>query len=346
MGVTCVSVLLPVARVDTFVVPAIRSVLNQYDVEVEVIAIGPDAQSDPDRLVEQHIHHHFAGDSRLRFQSRTAPGIVNALNLARQHANGDYIARMDADDVSEPMRFREQLALANTHETPHLISSQVSIFSECGEVLTGNRQYEGWLNQHTDAQSIRDACFIESPLPHPTWLAHRSVWDNIGDYQAGDFPEDYDMIVRAWLLNIPMAKPKRTLLKWREHKNRLTRTDSRYRREAFTQVKARAVVDPRSKLGLDTGRNVWIAGTGRNARNWHDALDALQTKIAGFVDLDGPNAKLQKRDKPVIRYSDLVKKRGDDLLITAITAPAARNELKRWCDEHGLKTGVDVIFGG
>jgi len=70
-----------------------------------------------------------------------------------------------------------------------------------------------------------------------------------------------------------MVKPTSTLLRWREHPNRLTRTDKRYRREAFTQLKAAALVDPRSGLGLQHARPIWIAGTGRNARYWHDALE-------------------------------------------------------------------------
>ncbi len=346
MGLACVSVLMPVARVDAFVVPAIQSVLNQRDVDVELILIGPTTQDDPEHTVEQHIHQQFAGDSRLIFQPRTASGIVNALNLARQHANCSYIARMDADDVSEATRLKHQISLSQAHGDAWLVGACVSIFSDSHKVLSGNRQYERWLNQHTHPADINHACLIESLLPHPTWFAHKSVWDKIGEYRHGDFPEDYDFILRAWLLDIPMTKPETTLLKWREHPDRLTRTDSRYRREAFTRLKAQAVMDPRSQLAVNEGRQVWIAGTGRNARYWHDALESQGAQVAGFVDLDTPNAKQRKRHKPVIRYPDLACERGEDLLITAITAFSARNKLKIWCADHGLKAGVDVVFGG
>ena len=309
--------------------------------------VGPAPEDDPDDLVEQHLQHHLPGEPRLIYKRRKTPGIVNALNLARQHACCDYIARMDADDICEPIRLQQQLHLAKACDNANLIGSRVSIFSDDQAVLTGNREYETWLNQHTNAQEISEACFIESPLPHPTWFAHKAVWNKIGDYKNGDFPEDYDMILRAWLQNIPMIKPTPPLLlKWREHSNRLTRTDPRYRREAFTRLKAQAVADPRSGFAIDEGRRVWIAGTGRNARYWHDALESMNATVAGFVDLDVPKAKHSKRYKPVIRYADLLEKRGNDLLITAITSPAARDKLRTWCADHNLKTGVDVVFGG
>jgi len=314
-----VSVVMPVARVDEFTQAAIQSILDQQRVSVELILVGTADATDPDHPLSKLVKEVFAKDTRLQLIARNQPGIVGALNDGLHHATGDYIARMDADDLCTPNRIFEQLSLASAQSTPSLISACVAMFTDVGKVQLGNQRYERWLNSVTTKESIRAACFIESPLPHPTWFAHRSVWESIGEYRSGDFPEDYDYVLRAWLAGIPMVKCESTLLQWREHPERLTHTQ---------------------------GRAVWIAGTGRNARHWHDALEEVNVTVAGFVDLPHPNAKVQKRHKPVIRYDDLITRRGDALVITAITDAAARDKLYNWFGEHEMMIGRDVVIGG
>ena len=346
MSKTNVSVLMPIGRADRYVSPAIQSVLNQRNVNIELIAVGPADSPNGEEALRELIADEFANDSRIRYFTRTKPGIVCALNTARRHTNGDYVARMDADDIAEPMRLSEQLALSKQNDDICLVSACVTIFSETNSIQRGNQHYQEWLNTQRTSSDIRSACFVESPLPHPTWFAHKTVWDQLGHYQQGDFPEDYDMVLRAWLKRIPMIKPDALLLNWREHETRLTYTDLRYRREAFTRLKARTLAHPESELSVHEGRPIWIAGTGRNARYWHDALEDNNATVAGFVDIDRPKAKTQKRNKPVISYQQLAQQRGTDLLVTAVTAPVARKKLISWCAEQKILLGQDFILGG
>ena len=143
-----------------------------------------------------------------------------------------------------------------------------------------------------------------------------------------------------------MGKPDPVLLDWREHPDRLTRVDPRYRREAFTAVRADAATDPASGFGLDAGREAWICGTGRNARWWCDALVARGATVAGFVDLDRPGARQRKRHRPVVTYETLWEVRGDALIVTAITNPEARAALVETFTVHDLVNGHDYLLGG
>ena len=341
-----VSIVMPVKRVDKYVTIAIDSILAQQDVDIELLIIGAPEALNTDNALAALLDKHYKNDSRVTLVARNKPGIVNALNTGLVHASGSFIARMDADDIAAPERLRTQLELAQTQSENTLISACVELFSDDHPVQAGNRYYQTWLNQLCTPSAIRTSCFIESPMPHPAWFAHKSVWSAIGNYADGDFPEDYDFVLRAWLAGIPMAKPAQTLLQWREHPQRLTRTDSRYRREAFIQLKASALSSTEAGLSLDKGRAVWIAGTGRNARYWHDALEAQLVSVAGFVDFDGPDTQRQKRDKPVIGYSDLNKLRKDALIVTAISNPDARQQLCNWFADQHMVQGRDVIIGG
>jgi len=143
-----------------------------------------------------------------------------------------------------------------------------------------------------------------------------------------------------------MGKPDKILLNWRVHDSRLTVIDSRYRREAFTQCRARTIGNARSNLGLAEGRCVWICGTGRNARYWFDALIDNGCSVAGFVDLDGPKARQQKRHRPVITYEELWTKREEELVVTAITDPGARELLIAEFTSRGWMANEDYVIGG
>jgi len=341
-----ISVVMPVVRVDAYVAPAIQSILAQQGVTLELILIGPHAQNPAYAQLEALIQHQCSNDSRCVLVPRQRTGIANVLNQGFAHATGEYIARMDADDLSCANRLQTQLATAQRFDNHCLVGACVKIFSNEHEVMAGNQQYQTWLNNHCTPESIRNACFVESPLPHPTWFAHKSIWDKLRPYQQGDYPEDYDRVLHAWLHKIPMVKPDSILLHWREHTQRLTRIDDRYRREAFIQLKAKALVDSCSETNIHKGRTVWIAGTGRNARYWHDALERHHVTVAGFVDFNNPTAKKYKRSKPVVSYEQLVHVLKDGLLITAITNHKAREHLIQWCEKHSLALGRKVIIGG
>jgi len=335
-----VSVLLPVGGPRSSTAQAVRSVLDQSLADLEVLVIGHD---DVDALVER-----LASDARVRAIARQAPGIVGALNTGLRAARGRFVARMDDDDVAYPERLARQLAHLQAMPTPGLVGARIRLIDEHGEpdgVGAGSQRYARWLNALVDPAAVRENCFVENPLPHPTWFAERALFERLGGYREGDFPEDHDFLLRAWQLGVPMSKPAEVLLDWREHPGRLTRTDPRYRQEAFIRMKARTAASPLSGLGLDAGRGVWIAGVGRSARRWCDALVDERVEVLGFVDLDGPQRRQRKRHREVIDYTRLKRCRGDALLLCAVTQPMARAAVRNWCVEQALVHGRDYLIG-
>jgi len=336
-----VSILLPVRLWRDTTSAAVSSLLAQTHQSLEILVIGHD---DVGYLVKQ-----LPPDPRIKAISRTAPGIVGALNTGLSQACGTYIARMDDDDIAYPKRIETQLDFLNTHRHVQLCAARIRFIHRDGRTDTigaGNQHYGAWLNALTDHQDISNAWLTECPMPHPTLLAHRDVWHKLGGYRQFDGPEDYDLILRARLLGVVMGKPLPILQDWREHDQRLTYRDSRYRREAFTRCRAWAATQQSSTLRLLDGRGVWICGTGRSARYWHDALEDNAVKVHGFVDRLSSSARRQKRHKPVISYEQLPVERGDSLVITALSQPQTRKELHRYFNKQGWRNGVDYVMGG
>src|SRR5690606_15293864 len=101
-----ISVLMGVHRLDEYVFPAIDSILAQEEVvfELVVVANGADAE-----VVGNSIAAHYQGDERLRVLYSKVGQLAHALNIGLSNARYDYIARMDADDISRADRLKIQL---------------------------------------------------------------------------------------------------------------------------------------------------------------------------------------------------------------------------------------------
>lgn len=335
-----VSVLLPVRQWRRTTADAVDSLLAQTMSSFEILVIGyDDVQQILDKLPD---------DDRIKGIARQGTGIVAALNTGLAEAKGSYIARMDDDDMAYPTRLEVQLDYLKAHPEVQLCAARVRFIDSEGttkNVKAGNLRYAKWLNAHTSNDEIRMACYTECPMPHPTWMAHKGVWQRMDGYREFDGPEDYDLILRAMIKGVVMGKPEPILQDWREHYERLTYTDDRYRREAFTRCRAWAATHPASGLDLDTGRQVWLCGTGRSARYWHDALLDSGVDVLGFVDIKAPDANRLKRGKAVISYEELVERRGDDLVITALSDTGARSRLRVFFERQGWRAGQAYILG-
>lgn len=342
-----VSVLLPVGpkslaneRGRSWLQESLNSLLQQSHQALEILMIGPDKNCDAD-LSELKL----PDDSRIRLLQRPSPGIVTALNTGIDAARGNWIARMDADDLAHPTRIERQLGYLRKNTQIDLCSCDVEIFSDDGPIQRGNLEYMRWLNGLTQSKEIAASLLIESPCPHPTWLMKQSLCQQLFGYRDSNWAEDYDFLLRAHQSGALMGKPPSTntpLLRWRDHDNRLTRQSERYSRGNFIAAKAWAMTHTCLK-----GRSAVIIGTGRNAKLMYDALNTQGITVDYFVDLhtDVKNRSLRRTE--IIDYKSIAERiHGDALLISVVTRYGARTKLKHWFDENDFVEERDFVFAG
>ncbi|MDO6459312.1 glycosyltransferase [Granulosicoccaceae sp. 1_MG-2023] len=328
-----VSVVMPVRNAGRYLAPAVDSVLSQTMDDLELL------------LIDDHSHDGaidtLPDDPRLRILRHNGDGIVDSLNLGIIKARGQFIARMDADDISTPERLALQLAYADAHPQTGIISGRVEMFNEDDDVGQGNLHYVAWLNSLKDNADISRDIFIESPLCHPSVLIRRDVFKQTGLYRDLSWPEDYDLWLRAWLKAIPMGKVDELVLLWREHQARLTRTDTRYSPKEFIKLKAWAMSE-----SVLRNRPAMICGTGKLALKLCDVLLSLGVEVKAFVDIAPHKIGRLKRDRPVIGLSEVTAERGDALLVGAVGARGAGERLRAMLLEAGLHEPDDFILAG
>lgn len=330
-----VSVLLPCYNAAATLDEAVGSVLGQTLTDLEVVAVDDGSNDDTRRRLEAWASR----DRRLRVVGREHTGLIAALNAGIAECRAALIARMDADDRCHPERLARQAALLGEVPSLALAGCLVGGYPSA-EVRQGFRVYLDWLNRLVTVGDIRKQIFVESPLPHPTWMVRRAWLERAGGYQDHGWPEDYDLLLRLHLLGAEMAKVPETLFFWREHPTRLTRIDARYSVENFLRCKAHHLV-----RGPLRGRETVIVwGAGQMGRRLSKHLLREGAPLAAFVDIDPGKIGGRKRGRPVIAPEDLQalwRASPRPVVLAAVGARGARALIREQLISMGLREGED-----
>lgn len=325
-----VSVVLPVRNGGRYLGQAVDSILSQTFHDLELLLVD-------DHSTDKAISALDRSDPRLKLIGSRGEGVVNAFNTGFELSRGEYVARMDADDISLPGRVQSQLDYLDQNPTVSIAGCCVEIFSDAG-IQGGLKRYQSWLNSVRDPEQVHQQIFIESPLPNPGLLFRYSAIQRLGGYRNNQWPEDYDLLLRADAAGIRMGKPEPVLLRWREHDTRLTHTDPLYQRKKFMQAKAHFLVHERLQ-----GRSVIIWGAGPTGRLMFDLLSAEGGRVTGFIEVHPRRIGGQKRGLPVWSI-DKVSDLEESLLLVAVGAAGAREEIASYLLEHNKLPGQDYLF--
>jgi len=312
-----------------------QSLARQTFTDFEIVAVDDGSTDGTSQLLEAWA----AREIRLRLLTRPHEGIVGALNAGLKACRAPFVARMDSDDRSHPERLALQLAYLQANPQVGVVSCRVKGFPS-DQVRQGFQAYIEWLNSLLNDEDIRGEMFVESPLAHPSVVFRKDVVLAAGGYQERGWPEDYDLWLRLYLEGICFAKLPETLLEWREHPERLTRTDSRYSLENFLRAKANYL--GRGPLAGRDAVIVW--GAGMMGRRLSKHLARQGAPLAAFVDIDPKKIGRTRRGLPIISAQDLLawwRRYDNPVVLAAVGARGARQLIRQQLVGYGLREGQD-----
>lgn len=202
---------------------AVESILTQTYRNFEFIIVD-DASTDDTWSYLKSLHDkqslrfspaswRTAGLKRIiLIKNRKNLGLAASLNKALKHTRGDYIARMDADDVSLPRRLETQLKFLEKNLSIDICGSYVKVINEKGRIM-------GQIKKPTSDKEIKKELFWLTPLLHPTWFAKKEVFGKLNGYDGKwDYVEDFEFLTRA--KDYKMANIPKYLLLFRSQKER------------------------------------------------------------------------------------------------------------------------------
>lgn len=208
-----VSVLLPVNRDDGYLDAAVSSILNQTFRDFELLII---ANNCTDELWSK-IENIKESDIRVKSFRLDLGGLTFALNYGLNIAKGEYIARMDADDISLPQRLEKQVDFLDKNTSVVILGAQISYIDDDGELSL----LKASILPKNPSEKV---AYYKCPIYHPTVMFRKSIILSIGGYKYGFYGEDFELWLRCIKNNLNIVNLSDILLNYRIHENQVSST--------------------------------------------------------------------------------------------------------------------------
>ncbi len=255
---------MPLYQAEATLREALGGILGGTLRDLELVAVD-DGSTDGSSVI---LEETALRDPRLRVITTPHRGITPALITALDAARAPLVARMDADDISDPERLARQTAALEAHPNWAGTGCCFGWLATSGPT-PGMERYAAWQNGLLEPGDIRRAMFIENPVTHATLLLRRHALDKAGGYLARDWSEDYDLVLRLLLGGQKLGKVPEVLYHWRESSGRLTRTGEHCSAESFHRTRAHYLL--RHTLAGQPRVVLW--GVGELGAAWKRSLE-------------------------------------------------------------------------
>ncbi|MCM2372202.1 glycosyltransferase [Aporhodopirellula aestuarii] len=270
-----IDVVMPIYNAERYLELAVRSLLQQTYPNFRIVCID-DGSTDGSSDILAALARE---DSRVAVFRQENKGLVGALNAGLSQCTAPLVARMDADDIAMPERFRLQREFLNSHSDVVAVGAAILELDSDGEAL-GVDQFGS-----THEAIERDMLRTKTGMAHPTVMMRREVVDSLGGYRLKyEWIEDLDLWLRmaevGRLANLPEV-----LLCYRQHGSSGTWSVGQKRRERLVALMEEAhqrrglqlpssLVERCMARRSPSGPNKWARKASRNGQ-WGVALKHL-----------------------------------------------------------------------
>lgn len=199
-----VSILMPVYKTAPYLREAMDSMLAQTFTDFELIVLN---DCSPDNAEE--IFDTYDDPRIVRYKGEKNVGLSNVLNVGIEMARGEYIARMDSDDVSLPHRLQVQVDFLEKHPDVELVSVGMRLFGA----------KEGTWIRELNPEKVKIEAMFHSPVLHASSVWRKDAFEKQGlRFRQEMVPaEDYDLWVRALLKGLKLVNLPEVLYEYRIH---------------------------------------------------------------------------------------------------------------------------------
>ena len=185
MSAPKISVVMPAFNAEKFIKVAIESILSQTFKDFEFLIVN---DGSTDKTLEI-IENFKAQDQRIILINREKRGLIASLNEGISISRGQYIARMDADDIATPEKLNIQLNYLIRNPTIDLVGSNIIFFT--------HNKVKGVSDLKLYNQKNINFYLKTIGLPHPTWMVRDVFFKKFNYDPRAISVEDQDLLLRA-----------------------------------------------------------------------------------------------------------------------------------------------------
>lgn len=214
MNKPLVSVLIPCYNAEQHVEQALNSILEQTYTNMEIIAIN-DCSTDNTGSI---LHAIAERDSRMRvIDNEKNLKLIDTLNKGVALCNGEYIARMDADDIALPKRIEKEVDFLERNKNHDIVSTLFLAFP------TNNPSKKSLHHNPLKDEELRAYMLFKSGICHPAVMIRKRVFTELGLQFEKEYlhVEDYALWSKA-IYKTKIANIGEPLLLYRVHENQVS----------------------------------------------------------------------------------------------------------------------------
>lgn len=193
---------------------SIKSILNQSYSNFELIIVC----DNPNNIdVQKEIENYSVKDNRIVvIKNESNIGLTKSLNKGLLIAKGDYIARMDADDIAHLDRFSKQIDFLEKNPDISICSSDARVIDENSKLVAETK---------INGQLIIEDLFKQSPLIHPTVMFRRTLLSLRRPFynEVYKISQDYELWTFLYLNKVKFGIIKEPLIDYRISKKQISR---------------------------------------------------------------------------------------------------------------------------
>ena len=328
-----VSIVMPVKNTSIYLEECLTSILNQTYANWELIAVNDHSTDNSLEVLSSFSQK----DKRIQVFNNNGKGIIDALKLAYSKSSGDFITRMDSDDIMSKNKLEVMVSQLQKNGKGHIALGLVKYFSKDG-IGEGFSKYEAWLNGLTEQGTNFKEIYKECVIPSPCWMISRVDFDKCGSFNSEVYPEDYDLVFRFFQYGLKCLSSNDLLHLWRDYSTRTSRTDKHYADSSFIEIKTNYFL----KLHFDKTKNLVVWGAGKKGKFVAELL--LKNNIHFEWICDNPK-KIGKDiyNQKMLPFTALDKMENTQSIVT-VASPTAQEEIKNYFSERGQESMKDYFF--
>ncbi len=194
-----ISVLMSTYNCRNYLQESVNCVLSQTVGDFELIIVDDGSTDGSESLLNELKRR----DNRIKVFRQDNRGVGAALNVSLKVAQGQFLARLDADDLSPPARFAEQIRFLEDNPSISVVGGWYNTFGTVAESV---------VQLPTEPEHVKAALLFRNPIAHSAVMMRRQSFQDYG-WQYNErrrYPEDYDLWVtiaeHGELANLPSVQ--------------------------------------------------------------------------------------------------------------------------------------------
>ncbi|WMW22220.1 glycosyltransferase family 2 protein [Methanolobus mangrovi] len=275
-----VSVIMPVYNAEEYVRSAIESILNQSFTNFELLIVIDDGSKDSSRIIIESY-----SDSRIKLlDNKENCGLVKVRNRGINEANGEYIAWLDADDLSHPLRLEKQVKVLDN-------KPDIGI---CGTWLKtiGTKKSHKWRHP-TNPNFAHSLMLFNNPVATSSVMLRKELLIEHNQYFNLNYAEDYDLWERlsfyCKITNIP-----KILTYYRLHENQTSKLNELSLKSSAWSIYERQI----KRLGIIYSDDEKLIHQKLGAWAFDESIDFLTLTNKWLLKLQSANSEKQIYPEP------------------------------------------------